>query len=285
MKFRGDGECAGWSRRGFDPLSIRGNVARSLAMGSDSSYRFERGIDPELAMKASRRAAQLIVETAGGQIVGELVSAGAESEAAKKLWLRLTRLSQVLGVEFPVQAVMDALTRLRLSPVLQGERIDVTVPSYRLDLNHEIDLVEEVARVIGYDKIPVRDEIRIRLAGVDPVSKATETIRSTLVAGGYFEAVTFSFVTDALAGAFKPVEAASLPRADARVRKADAHLRPSILPGLLEAVRHNESAGVAGAKLFEIGSAFWIARGGKNSGAAANRARRRDGFSRGARRH
>jgi phenylalanyl-tRNA synthetase beta chain len=175
----------------------------------------------------------------------------------------LTRLSQVLGVEFPVQAVMDALTRLRLSPVLQGERIDVTVPSYRLDLNQEIDLVEEVARVIGYDKIPVRDEIRIRLAGVDPVSKATETIRSTLVAGGYFEAVTFSFVTDALAGAFKPAEAASLPRADARVRKADAHLRPSILPGLLEAVRHNESAGVAGAKLFEIGSAFWIDGAGK----------------------
>jgi phenylalanyl-tRNA synthetase beta chain len=246
----------------FDPLSVRA-TARALAMGSDSSYRFERGIDPMLPPRASLRAMQLILETAGGEVVGELVSAGQTPAAVKKLWLRTARLSQVLGVEFPAAAVMDALARLRLSPVLRGERIDVTVPSYRLDLNHEIDLVEEVARVIGYDKIPVRDEIRIRLAGVDPISKATETVRSTLVAGGYFEAVTFSFVSDALAGAFKPAEAASLPRANARVRKADAHLRPSILPGLLEAVRHNESAGTAGAKLFEIGSAFWIDAAGK----------------------
>ena len=246
----------------FDPLSVRA-TARALAMGSDSSYRFERGIDPTLPPRASLRAMELILETAGGEVVGELVSAGQTPTAVKKLWLRTARLSQVLGVEFPAAAVMDALARLRLSPVLRGERIDVTVLSYRLDLNHEIDLVEEVARVIGYDKIPVRDEIRIRLAGVDPISKATETVRSTLVAGGYFEAVTFSFVSDALAGAFKPTEAASLPRADARVRKADAHLRPSILPGLLEAVQHNESAGTAGAKLFEIGSAFWIDTAGK----------------------
>jgi phenylalanyl-tRNA synthetase beta chain len=246
----------------FDPLSIRG-TARALAMGSDSSYRFERGIDPTLQSRASLRAIQLILETAGGEVVGELVSAGEIPASPKKLWLRILRLNQVLGVEFPVQAVMEALTRLRLSPILQGERIDVTVPSYRLDLNHEIDLVEEVARVIGYEKIPVRDEIRIRLAGIDPISKATETVRSTLVAGGYFEAVTFSFVSDSLAGAFKPAEAVTLPRVDARVRKADAQLRPSILPGLLEAVRHNESAGTAGAKLFEIGSAFWIDSAGK----------------------
>jgi phenylalanyl-tRNA synthetase beta chain len=84
-----------------------------------------------------------------------------------------------------------------------------------------------------------------------------ETIRSTLVAGGFFEAVTFSFVTDNLAGAFAGPEVASLPKTDARVRKADAQLRPSMLPGLLEAVRRNETSGTPGAKLFEIGSTFW----------------------------
>ncbi|HSV16738.1 MAG TPA: phenylalanine--tRNA ligase subunit beta [Tepidisphaeraceae bacterium] len=246
----------------FDPLSVRG-TARALAMASDSSYRFERGIDPTLPERASRRATQLILETAGGEIAGPLLAAGASGYSPKQLWLRLARLTQVLGTEFPTQIVVDAFIRLRLSPVLRGERIDVTIPSHRLDLNLEIDLIEEAARVVGYDKVPVRDEISIRLAPPNLLLKASETIRNTLVAGGYFEAVTFSFVSDALANAFVPPEAGSLPRADARVRKADASLRPSILPGLLEAIRRNESNGVAGAKLFEIGSTFWNDKAGQ----------------------
>lgn len=246
----------------FDPLSVRA-TARALAMASDSSYRFERGIDPALPQRASHRAAQLILQTTGGEIAGPLVTAGASGCSAKKLSLRLARLHQVLGVQFPTPMVIDALTRLALQPVLDNERVHVTVPSHRLDLNIEIDLVEEVARVIGYDHVPVRDTISIRLAPPDPLLKATDKIRSALVGGGYFEAVTFSFVSDALAGAFVPPQASSLPRVDARVRKADANLRPSILPGLLEAVHRNESAGVSGAKLFEIGATFWNDAAGK----------------------
>jgi phenylalanyl-tRNA synthetase beta chain len=240
----------------FESLSIR-STARALAMASDSSYRFERGIDSTLPERASLRACQLILEIAGGELAGPIVSAGSSGYSPKQLWLRLSRLNQVLGVEFPTLQVIEALTRLRLNPVLRGERIDVTVPSYRLDIHQEIDLVEEVARVIGYDKIPVRDQIPIRLTPPDPLLKANDMIRSTLVAAGYFEAVTFSFVSDSLAKFFVPPDAASLPRTDSRVRKADAHLRPSILPGLLEAVRRNEASGTPGAKLFEIGSAFW----------------------------
>src|SRR5206468_2046829 len=96
----------------------------------------------------------------------------------------------------------------------------------------------------------------------DPERKSINTIRDTLVAAGYFEAVTFSFVSDALAEDFKPADAAGLPRASAAVRKADARLRPSILPGLLEAVARNENNGNAGAKLYEIGSTFWTDAGG-----------------------
>ena len=241
----------------FDPLSIR-STARRLAMGSDSSYRYERGIDPTLPERAALRAALLIIETAGGKLAGPLVAAGSSGYSPKNLWLRLARLKQVIGVEFPAHQVVEALHRLRLSPVLRGERIDVIVSSYRLDLNHEIDLVEEAARVIGYQHIPVREEISLRVAPADPIQKAMEMIRSTLVAGGYFEAMTFTFVTDALAAAFLPPEAGGLPRTDARVRKADAQLRPSLLPGLLEAVRRNETTGTLGAKLFETGSTFWL---------------------------
>jgi len=163
----------------------------------------------------------------------------------------------VLGIALSPDLVVGALNRLQLSSVLHNHQIEVAIPSWRLDLNHEIDLVEEVARVVGYDKIPVRDEIAIRLQPPEPQSATLDAIRSTLTAAGYFEAVTFTFVTDALAEDFLPPEARSLPRADPSVRAADAQLRPSILPGLLESVRRNESTGTPGARLFEIGPAFW----------------------------
>jgi phenylalanyl-tRNA synthetase beta chain len=246
----------------FDPLSVR-KTARTLAMKSDSSYRFERGIDPLLPERASLRAAQLILETAGGELLKGDVAAGSTGYAPRELTLRLEKLRRLLGVEFPTDQVIEALRRLNLSPVLLNNRIEVTIPSYRLDLNIEVDLVEEVARVIGYDKVPVRDEIAIRLAPPDPAADVLETIRTVLVSGGYFESVTFGWVSDQLAADFTPPEAIGLPRADAAVRKADASLRPSILPGLLESVRRNESVGTPGAKLFEIGSTFWLSTGGK----------------------
>lgn len=245
----------------FDPLSVR-KTARALAMKSDSSYRFERGVDPLLAEKASLRAAQLIIETGGGELLAGLVSAGESGYAPRRLELRLEKLKRVLGIELPPTKVLDALKRLRLSPELKGDRVAVVVPSYRLDLNVEVDLVEEVARIVGYDAIPVRDEIPIRLSPPDPAADVLETIRSVLTSGGYFESVTFGWVSDLLAADFTPPEAIGLPRADESVRKADASLRPSILPGLLESVRRNENAGTGDARLFEIGSTFWLAPGG-----------------------
>ncbi|MGE5612264.1 MAG: hypothetical protein ACM359_23655, partial [Bacillota bacterium] len=134
---------------------------------------------------------------------------------------------------------------------------------WRLDLNIETDLVEEVARIIGYDKIPVRDEISIRLTPPNPENVTLDKIRSTVVASGYFESITVTFISDPLVSDFTPPEATTLLRTDATVRKGDAHLRPSILPGLLEALRRNENVGTFGAKLFEIGSTFWVNRSGK----------------------
>ena len=96
----------------------------------------------------------------------------------------------------------------------------------------------------------------------DPMADVLDTIRMLLVSGGYFESITFGWVSDLLAADFTPPEAIGLARADATVRKADASLRPSILPGLLESVHRNENVGVAQAKLFEIGSTFWVAMGG-----------------------
>ncbi len=267
----------------FEPLSIR-KTARALVMKSDSSYRFERSIDPTLPERASLRAAELILQLAGGELLGGSVVAGGpaaspgtpgegggEGSASlielvckpKKLSLRLSKLKSVLGVEIPKADAINALKRDHLSPVDAGEKIDVTVPSNRLDINIEVDLVEEVARVLGYDRIPIRDEISIRVTPPDPRLAAMEVVRSTLVAAGFFESWTASFVTDALATDFLPAVAKGLPRVDPIVRKADGQLRPSILPGLLEAVRRNENIGTSGARLFETGGAFWLDSTGK----------------------
>jgi phenylalanyl-tRNA synthetase beta chain len=242
----------------FDPLSVR-RTARFLAMKSESSYRFERGIDPALPARASLRAAELILQTAGGQLAPGVVQAGSDSVKKKTLSLRLSQIHRILGVVLPTAEIRAAFERLSLSPVIESDRIDVTVPTHRLDINEEIDLVEEAARVLGYDRIPTREEISIRLAPPDRDWITHEAICSLLVGGGYFEAITFSFVSDSLRNDFGPAPI----RADAAVKKADAALRPSLLPGLLQAVRFNEASGNASARLFEIGSVFPAGDGSK----------------------
>ncbi|MGD1276689.1 MAG: phenylalanine--tRNA ligase subunit beta [Tepidisphaeraceae bacterium] len=242
----------------FDPLSVR-RTARALVMASDSSYRFERGIDPALAARASLRAAELILATAGGRLLKGMAAAGASGPGTRRLSLRLARLRQILGVELPTDQVMGAFSRLGLGPVLLADGIDVSVPSHRLDLLQEIDLVEEAARVLGYGRIATRPDISIQLTPPDRRTATVQSICQTLVACGYFEAVTFSFVSDVLKEDF----GRSMWRADRMVRKADASLRPSLIPGLLEAVKWNEANGTPGAKLFEIGATFAPGTNGK----------------------
>jgi phenylalanyl-tRNA synthetase beta chain len=246
----------------FDPLTVR-KTSRALALRSDSSYRFERGLDPTLAELASLRAAQLIVQTAGGELLAGAAVAGDASYRAPQVVLRLAKLKSVLGIDVPPAQAVDALKRLGFSPALAGDEIRCTVPSWRQDVSIEVDLIEEIARTIGYDKIPVRQAIEIRLTPPQEDLRAIEQVRSSLVAAGYFEALTFSWVSDPLKDDFKPAEAKGLLRADESVRKDNAHLRPSMLPGLLAAVRRNETVGNPRAKLFEIGSTFWVNGDGK----------------------
>lgn len=240
----------------FDPLVTR-RTSRKLSLRSDSSYRFERGLDPTLQRRASLRACRLILELAGGTLVEGESAQGRASVPLKRLALRYEKLRRVLGYDVPRDAVVDALSRLRMSPVAEAEQVRVTVPPDRLDIGAEIDLVEEVARVWGYGKIPEKQAIEIRLSPPDLVARSMAVVSEVAVGSGYFEAITYSFVTDALATDFLPSEAAGLPRADHGTRKADARLRPSLVPGLLEALRRNEAAGNGAVRLYETGSTFW----------------------------
>lgn len=246
----------------FEPLGVR-KTARGLALASDSSYRFERGLDPTLARRASDRATQLILQLAGGVASG-LTQAGSCDGAPRPLTLRASELRRILGVDWPLDRVAGGLDRLGFAPIVRVDAIDVTVPSHRLDVAIERDLIEEAARVIGYDQIPTRDDVAVRLTQPDPTRVATNLIRGQLHAAGYFEAMTFSFVSDALADAFKHADAATFHRVESATRKTDARLRPSILPNLLESLRHNENNGTMDAKLYETASVFWLDAGGKS---------------------
>jgi phenylalanyl-tRNA synthetase beta chain len=238
----------------FDPLSIR-RTSRRLKLMSDSSHRFERGIDPTLPDRASRRAAELILQIAGGALAGGVAEAGSPGTTGDKLSMRWSRADRLVGMPLPREEVLAGFDRLGFSPADEGEHVSVTVPSHRLDLKIEADLIEEAVRVVGYDRIPTRDRISVSVTPTDPVLEATDRMRMTLAACGHFEAVTFSFVSDTLREHFLP-RGASLRRVDPNVRKADGHLRPSVLPGLIESIRHNETVGNDDVKLFEIGGIF-----------------------------
>ncbi len=247
----------------FDMLSVR-RTSRALGLASDSSYRFERGLDPTLVERASDRAAELLVELAGAREVGPMVAAGASGYTPASVKMRLARLQSLLGVDWPMDRCVSALLRLGFDVHPAQDVVRVSVPSHRLDVRIEADVIEEVARVVGYEHIPTRDEVPIRLQERDERRVAIDLIRRTLQAAGHFEALTLSFVSDALADAFTPVEAKSLHQVDPRTRRADNRLRPSVIPGLLESIRLNESNGTTDAKLYEIASTFWIASDGSS---------------------
>jgi len=243
----------------FDPMNIRA-TSRTLGLASESSFRFERGVDACGTDWASRRACQLIQKVAGGKVARGGVAAGRPLPEPRELALRAARIETVLGLAIPADAAAEYLRRLDLE-VLEAtaERIRVRVPSRRPDLEREIDLVEEVARHHGYEKIPESREIPVAYAGPTPAERVRQAAGEVLTAAGYFEAVTFSFTSADRAVRFRRRDVEAEPLA---LRGAGLALRQSVLPGLLDSLRVNQNAGEPAARLFEIARRFIPAAGG-----------------------
>ena len=247
----------------FDPLSIRA-TSRLLALASESSFRFERRVDPGGTDWASRRACQLIQKVAGGpsaspaaeagKVARGVVAAGRPLPEPRELALRVARIETVLGLAIPADLAAEYLRRLGLE-VLDAtpERIRVRVPSRRGDLEREIDLVEEVARHHGYEKIPESREVPVAYAGPTPAECVRRVAGEVLTAAGYFEAVTFSFTSADRAIRFRRRDVEAEPIA---LRGAALALRQSVLPGLLDSLRVNQNADQPDARLFEIAKRF-----------------------------
>jgi phenylalanyl-tRNA synthetase beta chain len=245
----------------FVPLSVRA-TARKLGLFSDSSYRFERGIDRHGLDWASRRCVQLILELAGGELCAGSVFAGVAPRASREpIMLRLSQISRILGIEIPRDEVVRILKALGLTEATAhyAGTISMVPPSWRRDLTREIDLVEEVARIHGYEKIP--EDVLVPLE----VSKATlpdqlcQRLADGLLACGFFEAVTLTFVDDELAGLFRPWTDAAPLRVEHSSRQRENILRQSLIPSLLASRRHNERQKNHNAQLFEIARVFLAA--------------------------
>jgi phenylalanyl-tRNA synthetase beta chain len=262
----------------FDPAAVRA-TARRLSLHSDSSYRFERGVDPEGADWASRRAAQLIQELAGGyeqvQVAAGSVDVGRGLTAREPVVLRFDQLRRILGIEIEpaeVCRILRALGNTERSVVLPARveyrgssqvgqiadagSVEVVPPSWRADLTREIDLIEEVARIHGYDAIPEDVSVPMATSARSVEDWVLAEVRHVLTAAGFDEALTVSVVEEAWSAAFSPwTESPPLVASMPVLRRAD-RLRRSLVPSLLGARRTNETLSNPVIELFETARVY-----------------------------
>jgi len=242
----------------FMPEIIAGKT-RELGFSSDSAYRFERGVDFAGARSAMERASQLIMQICGGS-AGPVVESSAVLPARKPLKLRLARAERILGFPVDPASAVSILERLGCQPKLAGTMVEVVPPSYRFDMAIEEDLIEELARVTGYDRIPAKPPLaRAALLPVAETVRRPMTVRRMLADLDYQEVVTYSFVDrsweDDLCANTDPVVLANPIASQMSV------MRSSLIGGLIHAVAFNASRKQGRVRLFELGRCFLNAPG------------------------
>lgn len=235
----------------FNPSSIR-KTAKQLGLSTDASYRFERGTDPNITLWAAQRAAQLIQETAGGEIAIGEIDVYPKPIEKKSATLRFSRLDQILGYHIDSEEVEKILQRLGFEIKEKSkEFLSVSIPLYRHDVEREIDLIEEVARIYGYNKIPEVSKISVTLEEKVDHSAFDDRVRVLLNSLGFYEIITNSLLSDEIANRFgKPVNVLNPQSSEM------SHLRPSLLPGMLTTISNNLNVNERDLQLFEIGKVF-----------------------------
>ncbi|MDH4562331.1 phenylalanine--tRNA ligase subunit beta [Pseudomonas sp. BN411] len=240
----------------FDTIAVAGK-ARSYGLHTDSSHRFERGVDFQLAREAMERATGLLLEIVGGE-AGPIIEAASQESLPNvaPVTLRADRIAQMLGMEMDAAEVERLLTALDLKVTAEGAgQWRVEVPSHRFDISLEVDLIEELGRLYGYNRLPVRYP-QARLAPRARAEGAVElpALRRLLVARGFHEAITYSFIDPKLFELFTP---GVKPLMLANPISADmAAMRSSLWPGLVSALQHNLNRQQSRVRLFESGLRF-----------------------------
>jgi len=238
----------------FLPASVR-RTARNLNLPSDASYRFERGVDPEMILRASQRATELIREIADGHPAKEILAAGKIPASPADISLRYEKCDRVLGVEIEAKTVDRILGQFGLSKsksTSKKEESTWKIPSYRRDLQRDVDLIEEIVRAHGVDRIDGTDRSRFTpTSAADRAHDLESALRERLAARGLFEVRTSKLIArNAPAFGGKAI-ALKNPLSEDHVA-----LRPSLLSGLLGVLERNLRAGAQSVRLFEMGRAF-----------------------------
>jgi phenylalanyl-tRNA synthetase beta chain len=244
----------------FEPRCIR-RTAKKLGLSSEASMRFERGVDIEGAIRAADRAALLIQELAGGEVVPGWIDAYPKPLEIEPIVLNAHKTSRFLGVEVSVEEVIDISQRLGLAVAPQDQDVvRITPPSFRPDLTRPVDCMEEIARLIGYDRIPatipnISSTSRKEIGTISVRRK----IREILTGLGFDEIITYSFISEKYNSIFSGAEP-SAPLNGVRIRNPisedQSMMRTSLLPGLLETMSRNWSQRNLNLRLFELGVVF-----------------------------
>lgn len=246
----------------FNPANTRRTVRRLKVMdgrGTDSSYRFERGIDIEAVDRASARAARLIVEVAGGSIAPGIIDVWSAPRSPKSVDLRFAELNRVFGAEVPPFEAKQILTRLGCKFGAETTaHVGVTVPSWRRgDLEREIDLIEEVARLYGYNKVPETTAMSARVPPRSRLEVVSDQIRTLLTGLGYFETITNTLIDPKMPAPAVWTNEKPLPLDEASVLSKDnSALRNSVLASLLSVRCFNQDHRTGEARFFELGKVF-----------------------------
>ncbi len=244
----------------FRPVTISSR-SRELGLQTESSYRFERGVDPHLQVPAMERATALLLDVVGGR-PGPLIEQTAKRHLPRNapITLRQDRIHRLLGICLSPNEMEKILSRLGMKVKKSGKRWIVAPPSYRFDIDREVDLIEEIARIHGYEKVPRRRPQLEMVAGPVPESDVGESrLRAALIDRDYQEIVTYSFIDPKIQALVDPqVSPAKLANP---ISAEMAVMRTSLWPGLFQTILYNQNRQQPRARLFEIGHIFQIAGG------------------------
>jgi phenylalanyl-tRNA synthetase beta chain len=244
----------------FNPVSVR-KTARKLNLATDASYRFERGVDPDGTINALNRAVELMCEIAGGQAPDDGLDCYPGKTELPPLSLSVSRTSGLLGIDLKAEEIVDLLESIGISCSLKDkDKLTVHPPSFRVDIEREADLVEEVARLYGYNNIPATlPEVKLSYPEQDSNRLRRLKIAERLTSIGYTEAINYSFISE------KHTEMMNIPANDERLdavrllnplSEDQSVMRTMLLPGLLENVKRNINHQKTAIKMFEIGKVF-----------------------------
>jgi len=239
----------------WDPATIR-KASKRHALHTDASHRFERGADFESTIVSTDRVAELILASGGGKLTGDVIDVVVGARDQAPIVLNISEVHRILGKALSVEEILRILTRLGFEFTAErhdGEEFTVTVPSWRLDVEREIDIIEEIARLHGYDRFPNTLPAYAGAVIELPDAAKDARLRTSLLGLGYNEAVSLAFISSEDAKRFSP--ATALPLANPLSEEASV-MRTSLVPGMLNMLAYNLNRDSNSVRLFEAGQVY-----------------------------